>query len=182
MEVWNGLTPRRPDLSTTRAASHEDYLVIVQQIQGLQEFTLNLSNNIQIMPDLSGYLKEAKSKISEIQGLIEKISLPQDVKDRLEVVEQFIGEIDQRAAIIQLRRDFEILKETVARNQIEVLNLQSSFATEVKGFQNKVWGLLEKLQKDTSKSISELDEKVQHVDAQLNLQSSLEKYNQLKSK
>jgi hypothetical protein len=182
MEVWNGLTPRRPDLSTTRATSHEDYLVIVQQIQGLQEFTLNLSNNLQLMPDLTGYLKEAKFKINNIQDLIDKISLPQDVKDRLEALEQLINEIDQRATITQLRRDFEILRETVARNQIEVLNLQSSFEKEVKGFQNKVWGLLEKLQKETSKSISELVEKVNHVDAQLDLQTSLEKYNQLKSK
>jgi hypothetical protein len=179
MEVWNGLTPKRKDLSTARAAVHEDYVVIVQQIQGLQEFVIALSNNIQVMPDLAGALSDAKSKVAKIQDLIDSVTLPQEVMDRVEALEQLIKDVDQRSAVIQLRRDFETLRETVARNQLQVLNLQSSFAKEVKGFQNKIWGIVEKLQKETGTQLESLVEKIQHLDAQLDLQSSLEKFNQL---
>jgi len=182
MEIWNGLTPRRPDLSTTRVTSHEDYLVIVKQIQELQEYGLNLANNMQVMPNLEDTLQDAKKQIDEIQLLAASVSLPEDVKDRLGSLEQQLVAIDQRAINLQLRRDLEFLKEKVARNQIEVLNLQSSFETEVKGFQNKVWGLLNSLQKDTGEKLEVLAEKVRHIDAQVDVQTSLEKFNQLRAR
>jgi hypothetical protein len=133
------------------------------------------------MPDLEMVLQASQDKIQEVFNKIASLTLPQDVKDRLDQIEQVTSDVDQRVEVKQLRRDFEILREQVARNQIEVLQLQSSFATEVKGFQNKVWGVLEKLQKETSTKISALEDQVKHVDAQLEVQSSLEKYNRLRS-
>lgn len=182
MDIWNGLTPNRQDLGTAKAAGYEDYLVIVQKIQELQTFVLNWTDNIELMPNLKESLHESQDKINQIQELIAKISLPQDVKSTLENISQFVEDVDQRIEVNQLRRDLEILREQVARNQIEVLELQGSFATEVKGFQNKVWGLLEKLQKETSVKIAILEEKVTHVDAQLEVQSSIEKFARLKNK
>jgi hypothetical protein len=178
---WDGTTPKRKDLSTARAAVHEDYLVIVQKIQELQEYCLNLTDNMQIMPNLEHILQEAQSKINEVQGMIDAISLPQDVKDQLAALEENLTIVDQRASVMQLCRDMDTLKERVNRNQIEVLQLQSSFATEVKGFQNKVWGKLETLQKEATSQLTALAEKVAHIDSQLDLQNSIEKLNQIKN-
>jgi hypothetical protein len=182
MEIWDGLTPRRPDLSTTRATSHEDFLVIVNKIQELQAYALNLASNLQVMPNLEGALKAAKERINEVQDFIDSITLPEDVKDRLDAIEQNIEDIDQRTLTLQLKRDLEFLKEKVARNQIEVLNLQSSFETEVKGFQNKVWGTIKSLQTETAAKLTELTEKVTHIDAQVDLQARLDALADLRSK
>jgi hypothetical protein len=179
MEIWNGLTPIRQDLGTIKSPGHDDYLVIVQKIQELQTYFLDWTNNLQLMPNLNQALQEAQSKIEAIQRLIDNVTLPKDVLDRLNCLENFVNEVDQRVNILQLRRDFDSLREKVTRNQIEVLQLQSSFATEVKGFQNKVWGILEKIQKDTAIKLNECTEKMQHLDAQLDLQASLEKFHQL---
>ena len=182
MEIWNGLTPTRQDLGTAKAAGYEDFLVLVQKIQELQAFVLNFSNNMALMPDLEGALQKAQAEINSLQDLISQVSLPQDVKDNLTALEQTVVEMDRRVEVGQLRRDLESLKEKVARNQIEVLQLQTSFATEVKGFQNKVWGILEKLQKELNTKVVAIEEKMQHVDAQLDLQASIEKVKSLSTK
>jgi hypothetical protein len=179
MNVWDGLTPTRKDLGTSKAAGFEDYLVIVQKIQELESYCLNLTDNIQVMPNLDETLQEAKLKIDSLQDLIERIHLPQDVKDQLAAFEEILKDVDQRVETCQLRRDLESLKERVVRNQIEVLQLQNSFATEVKGFQNKIWGQLQKLQTETTGKIAILEEKVRHIDAQVDLQASIEKMSKL---
>lgn len=179
MKLWNGLTPIRQDLGTIKSVGHDDYLVIVQKIQELQTYLLDWTNNLQLMPNLEDALQDAQTKIENIQRLIDNVTLPKEVVDRLNYLENFVNEVDQRVNILQLRRDFDALREKVTYQQIEVLQLQSSFATEVKGFQNKVWGALEKIQKDTTTKLNECTEKMQHLDAQLDLQASLEKFNQL---
>jgi|WetSurMetagenome_2_1015567.scaffolds.fasta_scaffold09775_12 hypothetical protein len=181
MKVWNGLTPKRNDLSTVKATSHEDYLVLVQQIQQLQEFVLSLSMNTQIMPNLEGLLKKAEEKIQQVNAKLKTLTLPQDVKDKLVEIDKTIEEIDKRAEVTSLRRDFEALKERVLRNQIEVLQLQNSFATEVKGFQNQVWGILTTLQKDMNGKWKDMAEKMEHLDVQLDLQANLDKLSKLQA-
>ncbi len=179
MEVWNGLTPRRSDLSTAKAASHEDYLVLVQKIQELEQYVLDFTGNIQVMPDLEKALQKSKDKIDSLQRLLNKISLPKDVKDRLDSIEELINDMDRRAAIVQLTKDFAIQRDIIARNQIELVKLQSDYVTTVKGLSNKLWGAIEGVQRDVAAKVASLTEKLEHLESQVQLQAAFEKYNQL---
>jgi hypothetical protein len=156
--------------------------MLVKQIQEVQGFCINLANNIQIMPDLDDLLKLAKEKIASMQAQIDSVTLPNDVLDQLVILKNTLEDVDQRPTILQLQRDFAALKDRVIKNQIEVLSLQANFEKEVKGFQNKVWGTLEKLKKDALDKISTFEEKMTHLDAQLELQTSIEKINRLQTR
>jgi hypothetical protein len=179
MQVWDGLTPKRLDLSTAKATGHEDFLVIVQKIRELQEFTNRLASNMDVMPDLDGLLAAAKDKITKLQSSLDALTLPEDIKNRLLKLEQDVLDVDQRAESLRLRRDFEALKEQMSRNQIELLNSHNSFSTEVKGFQSKVWGSLQSLKKETEVKLAELSDQVQQLSTKVELSATLEKFNKL---
>ncbi len=182
MEIWNGLTQQRQDLNTVKAVGHEDYLILVEKIQELQTFVLNLTNNVRIMPNLSSLLRESQEEIENLKALITKLSLPASIKDRLDQLEQLSREIDRRVDIAALKLDTDALKENLQKNQLEITNIQNSFATDVRGFQNKLLGIVEKLQNELEAKITSVREKLNQLETHIELQVAIEKLNQLQVK
>jgi len=168
MNIWNGLTSSRATLDNTRSPDHADYLRIVNEIQQLQNFVVSLSQNITIMPNLEEELQKAYTHIIGLQDQISKLEPPDDLRKDFVILVKQLQEIDSRKSIFKLQQEMESLKNIVASNQLQVLQLQAKFAEDVKGFQNRIWTTLNNLQKDVINRLVILEKRVEslslHVD------------------
>jgi hypothetical protein len=168
MNIWNGTTPSRSNLSDVRAPDYFDYLQLVVEIQKLQAFVRDLAQNVQIMPDLETELQRAYDSIESVRSIIEQLTPPEDLQVDIENLDVKINEADTRKQVLKLQQVLESLKNLVATNQRQVLLLQENFVSEVKGFQNKVWSTLTSLQADVIERLDTLEKRVEslsvHVD------------------
>jgi len=168
MQVWNGLSPTRQDLSAIKAPDYSDYLQLVVEIQKLQVFVANLSQNVQIMPNLEAELQKTYDRIESVLEIIRQLTPPEDLQVDIENLDAKINEIDTRKQVLKLQQGLESLRNLVATNQRQVLLLQENFVSEVKGFQNKVWNTLTSLQDAVIDRLDTLEKRVEslsvHVD------------------
>jgi len=177
MKVWNGLTPTRNDLGFIRAPDHTDYLQLVAEIQKLQEFVINLSQNVTIMPNLEAELQKAYARVASVLDTVQQMTPPDDLRSEVARLDNRINEVDVRRAVLELQQELESLKNLVATNQRQVLSLQTNFASEVKGFQNKVWNTLTKLQRDVIERLATLEKRVENLSVHVDVAKLLGQLN-----
>jgi vacuolar-type H+-ATPase subunit D/Vma8 len=63
------------------------------------------------------------------------------------------------------------------KNQLHVLELQSSFSTEVTAFQSKVWNTLKTLDREIRDRLEVVEKRLDSVAIQTRIQSLLEELN-----
>jgi chromosome segregation ATPase len=175
MKIFDGKSYERPDKNTVMAASHSDYWLLVQEIQKTQEFVTNLSNNLCVMPNLEGALTAAKNKIEELESQLEKLSIPADVMARLIELEASHLQLDSRAHVAQLSHKTDQTKAELVKSQLQVAKMQAEFVTEVRQFQNKIWGSLNEFKEATQQRLQALEAKVEQLGVGVELQNLLTK-------
>jgi outer membrane murein-binding lipoprotein Lpp len=175
MKIFDGLNSSRPDKSTYQNATHEDYWALTSEIQKLQAFVAHMSQNLEIMPDLAGTLQAAKDKIEELQCQLEKLAIPEDVMARLEELEKSHLQLDSRAQVAHLAHKNEQTKAELQKSQLQVARMQEEFITEVRGFQNKIWGALNEFKVATKERLEALEAKVEQLSTGVELNALLAK-------
>lgn len=176
IKVWDGLTPTRQNLSDVKHPDHTDYIFIVAELQKLQQAFLYLVQNIELMPNLQGELDKALEKIVALQKTITVLTPPQDLKDKLETLERALSEQDTRKKLAGLHGAAEGLRTQVDKHQLQVLELQKAFATQVTAFQSKIWNALQKLERDMQGRLEATEKQLKDVSVKLsilNLQQEL---------
>jgi exonuclease VII large subunit len=178
IRVWDGTTPTRSNLSDVKNPDHMDYIFLVVELQKLQEAFLYLVQNIELMPNLQGELDKALNTIVALQEQLTALTPPQDLKDKIENFERALSEQDTRKKLATLHGTSEGLRTQVDKHQLQVLELQKTFATQVTAFQSKIWNALQKLERDMQSRLEATEEQLKDVSVKLsilNLQQELNK-------
>jgi len=95
-EIWDGRTGRRPRLDTVAPPDHSDWLALIAELVEIQRYILNLSGNIESMPNIDKLIQEASSKLQELVSMIEGITPPADLSDQVEELQRLVENLDLR--------------------------------------------------------------------------------------
>jgi hypothetical protein len=87
IEVWDGRTPSRHDLSDVKNPDHRDYLTLVTQIQQLQVALNSASGNLALLPSVHDLFLDIERRIEEFKQQISSLLLPEDIQNRLDGIE-----------------------------------------------------------------------------------------------
>lgn len=174
-KIFNGRHAGRESLSNVRAPNHSDYMILVHEIQAVQEYLLNLTQNTKIMPELANELSLAKTQLVNLQCAIQEITPPDELLGRLEKLETQVQTIDVRKQIAMARCDIETQRTVLASIQLEVLKIRDSIGQEVTGFQNRMYNMFQNLQKETLDRIEKLEEGMKQANVQIEISNLLKK-------
>ncbi|MCK9437131.1 MAG: hypothetical protein M0Q12_07995 [Synergistaceae bacterium] len=177
--IFNGTHAQRPDLSTVKGPDHLDYILLSKELQAVQEYLLNLASNTTLMPNLTQALEEAYQQIKNLKAEVSKVTPPKVLKAALETLQAKVEEIDCRKQLANIQSELLTIKDSIAKNQLQMLQLQRDFAQDVKGFQNKLTNQFQKLEKEANKRLDDTEERLDKVNTQAeisNLLSKLEKF------
>lgn len=174
IDIWNGTTPTRKNLSDIKNPDHEDYIRVVIEMQKIQTVLLTLIKNLALIPNLQGEFNAAMEKIEVVRQKIVALTPPQDLKNTLESIEKTLLEQDKRKDIATLRRDLEAFRVQIDKNQLQVLELQEVVATQVTAFQSKIWNIIKKQNTDFSEQLEEIKKKLESISIQTRIQTLIE--------
>lgn len=135
-QVWTGKTPSRKNLSDTMAASHQDFVAIVREIQAVEQYVLNIANNNTLIPDLDSKIKEADEKLAALRDRIDNLTVPADLMARIEIVEDRLTEFDVRNEVIKLRSDLSLAERSLTEIKITTEALHSSIKSDLAALQH----------------------------------------------
>lgn len=102
-EIWDGKTARRPTLDSVSPPDHGDWLALVAELVEIQRYILNLSGNIESMPDINKLIQKSEDKLKELVSKIERLSPPVDLCTQVEELQSLIKELDVREDHKRLR-------------------------------------------------------------------------------
>lgn len=87
MNIWDGLSLTRQDVTVRKAPDGEDWKTITKEVQAVQEFLISLASNAENMPNLVEDIKTKQKDLKELQDAITKLKTPEDLMKRLEEIE-----------------------------------------------------------------------------------------------
>jgi len=177
IEVWDGKSPSRHDLSNVKNPDHQDYLTLVAKVQQLQVALNNASGNLALLPSVHELFLEVERRIEDFKQQIAELTLPTDLQERIFEIEKQLVKQDTRKETNVLRRDLEAVRSQMDKNQLHVLELQGSFSTEVTAFQSKVWNTLKTLDREIRERLEAVEKRLDSVAIQTRIQSLLEELN-----
>jgi predicted nucleic acid-binding Zn-ribbon protein len=82
-EIYNGITDARPDLAVVQAPTHNDWRLMLHEVEAMQRYILNLAGNIKDMPNLDESISDATAQVREMLAKLADLSPPPDVQEGL---------------------------------------------------------------------------------------------------
>ncbi len=83
MKVWDGTSPTRPDPLVRKGPDGVDWKTITDELQKLQTFVSNLSENAQEMPNVVKEVRKRARQISNLKSQIADLTAPEDMMKRI---------------------------------------------------------------------------------------------------
>lgn len=114
-KVWDGRTNARPDLTVVQPPTHGDWLAMVAELQAAQEYLLNLSGNMDTMPNVGEAIKDAAAKIKVLDRELTRLSPPADLNREVVGMQEKLLEMDIRREHARLKRG---VKRLFLRTQV----------------------------------------------------------------
>jgi DNA repair ATPase RecN len=161
MKVWDGTSPTRPDPLVRKGPDGVDWKTITGELQKLQTFVVNLSDNAKEMPNVVEEVKERAGEIRSLSAKISKLKVPEDVVKRVVAMEDKIEELWRVYSHAQevletvglLQRQLLSLDERIDENIAASERSRVAFENRVANWQRTVSGRtderLKKLEEDT---------------------------------
>jgi DNA anti-recombination protein RmuC len=156
--IWNGESATRQDAALFRAPDEADYQAIVGELRAVQEYVLNLANNLKAMPDLPARINEVDSRTADLLAELENVNA-----------------VDLQASLAELKADVENhvkekndilfrLVNTVRQRLQAVEKLVESFTTEtdakVDAIDQKVSRRLDRLESETRQKLDTYEDRI----------------------
>jgi phage shock protein A len=173
MKVWDGTSPSRPDPLVRKGPDGVDWKTITDELQKLQTFVVNLSDNAEEMPNVVEEVKKRARQINNLKAQIAGLTAPDDVMKRITMMGEAMEEL--RSVYVHAG---EVL-QTVSLLQRQLLNLNARINEHIEdnktkriAFENKVanW------QRTTEARVEERLVKLEEDSGAISLALSLKKF------
>ena len=94
--IWDGRTATRIDLDAVRPPDHQDWIVLLDELQAVQGYILSLAGNMASMPNLNGEIKEADERLTKLLSELQRLAPPADLHKIVADMQRTVEEIDVR--------------------------------------------------------------------------------------
>lgn len=93
--VWDGITDGRPDLDVVTAPSHNDWRLMLHELVAIQKYILNLSSNIEDMPNLGETIGGATAQVREMLVTLDELSPPAELKQDVRGLQRKLSDLNE---------------------------------------------------------------------------------------
>lgn len=104
LEIWDGTTSTRPDLTAVQHPAHGDWIIILSELRATQRYLLSLAGNVETMPNLGKSIKSVEELIDELKTRVTQITPPDELHQEVAGLRRQLEEIDIRASHGRLKR------------------------------------------------------------------------------
>jgi hypothetical protein len=173
MKVWDGTTPNRQRLSQATAPRHEDYLVIVQQIQGIQKFLNSMTGDMEVMPDLKGQIAAAQENLEKVTTLISNITPPSDLKEELTALAARVNDVDVRERLEEVSKAADVNSRSICEVQVNMDSATKMVQDKMTALENRMRNDLSSYRQQTEAKFKSLDEENARLNRLLSIKNEL---------
>jgi hypothetical protein len=159
MKVWDGTSPSRPDPLVRKSPDGVDWKTITGELQKLQTFVANLSDNAEEMPNVVEEVRKRARQICNLKTQLAGLTAPEDVMKRIAVLGEDLEEM--RGVYVHAG---EVL-QTVNLLQRQLLNLNTRINEHIEdnktkriAFENKVTNWQRVNEARTEERLAKLEE------------------------
>jgi hypothetical protein len=168
-EIYTGITDARPDLAVETAPTHNDWRLMLHELEAMQRYILNLAGNIKDMPNLDESISDAATQVREMLVTLDKLAPPADLYEGVRKAERAVRDLEEDQANLRsgvkklllrtrtIEAQFKKLQETVAE-QLDVI--ENNVRNQLVEYEKKMRADNLKLQKQ----INELHEALTDTD------------------
>ena len=146
--IWDGRTATRIDLDAVRPPDHNDWVVLLGEIQSMQGYILSLAGNMEAMPDLNKEIMEAETKLNVLLEELARLAPPADLHGLVADLQRELTEVDVRV-------EHERLKNGVKKLFLRTRFLEKAY----KDLKETVYYQLEVLANSTRNQMADLERK-----------------------
>ncbi len=104
LEIWDGTTSMRRDLTTVQHPSHGDWITILGELRATQRYLLGLAGNMEVMPNLGKSIKNVEELIDGLKTRITQITPPDELHQEVAEMRHQLEEVDIRPSHGRLKR------------------------------------------------------------------------------
>jgi predicted nucleic acid-binding Zn-ribbon protein len=97
-KIWDGVTDSRPDLQVVAAPSHNDWRLMLHELVAIQEYILNLTNNIEDMPNLGETISDATAQVREMLVTLDELAPPAELKEDVRRLQRELLDLGENQA------------------------------------------------------------------------------------
>jgi len=144
-QIWDGHSASRKDLDSVKGPDHKDWLTLIGEVQSMQRYILNLSGNMETMPNVTEAITDAKMRID---GLLSKLACLAPPVDLIKEVNQLRKQLIE----IDVREEHDRLKRGVKKLFLRLRAMEKAY----KELRENVYYQLEVLTNNTRNQINEL--------------------------
>jgi len=170
-KIWDGCSVSRPNLTDVYAPGYDDWCAIVGELQAVQRYLLDLTDNLETMPNLKKAIEDGRSNIAAYLRKVKDMTLPADLKKDVATTKERINELED----LSERLDTLIRLVQALQQQLFALTTDhQKFRDEVKkyeqGTENRIRLRMSQFEKATSKRVQELTQRVNDISELLSFQ------------
>jgi len=118
--IWNGLSASRKNLDDVKSPDYKDWLAMLDELQAMQSYILNLTGNLESMPNLAEDLSKAQMKVDKFIEELRRLSPPADLYKEITKLWYQLKEIDTR-------QEHERLKNGVRKLFLRTRHLEKAY-------------------------------------------------------
>lgn len=162
-KIWTGCTKSRPDLDTTQAPDHVDWLAVVRELQAVQEYVLNTLGNIKHMPNLEKTIATGEQQLAALTAQVHKVRPPEHLLPRLKKVEEELEKLNSGGEIDKNHRKVSALQKQVFGLVREVRQSQEKMLADDEAFKNEIRNKVETLEKDVNRKLKIMTDRLTEI-------------------
>ncbi|MHA1287051.1 MAG: hypothetical protein ACTSPB_06550 [Candidatus Thorarchaeota archaeon] len=118
--VWDGLSTSRKNLDDVKSPDYKDWLAMLDELQAMQSYILNLTGSLESMPNLAEDLSKAQIKVDKFVEELGRLSPPADLYKEVTKLRRQLEEIDTR-------QEHERLKNGVRKLFLRTRHLEKAY-------------------------------------------------------
>jgi len=144
-EIYTGITDARPDLAVVKAPTHNDWRLMLHELEAIQRYVLNLAGNIEDMPNLNESISDATAQVREMLVKLDELAPPANLYEDVKKADRAVRDLEEDQANLRsgvkklllrtrtVEAHFKKLQDTV-NEQIDVIknNVRNQLAESEK--------------------------------------------------
>jgi DNA repair exonuclease SbcCD ATPase subunit len=162
-KIWNGLSSSRESLDIVKSPDHSDWAALLEELQAVQRYILNLTNSIDVMPNVAQDIHSAKKQIDALEKDLSRLTSPKDLQRDLDELKVAVKDADVKNEHDRLKRG---VKKLFLRTEA-LIKAHKKLKNEVKHtldvLANSVRVNMASLRKDMEERTNKLGEQIKEL-------------------
>jgi DNA repair exonuclease SbcCD ATPase subunit len=108
-KIWDGRSNSRQNLDCVKSPDQADWTALLDELQAMQGYILNLTDSMDTMPNLAREINNARVKIKTLGDSLSRLTPPADLQKDIDDLRQAVEEADIKNEHNRLKRSVQKL-------------------------------------------------------------------------